>query len=179
MQYNLAGKTFGQLTAIRATDQRSNGSIVWECICSCDTTKSCFILSRLLVAGKTTSCGCYRRAIRRKGRTPLEAATRYYYSAYIRGANTRGYEFDLTLDQFIQLIKQPCYYCGAQTNIVKVYVRGKTANFRANGVDRSNNTLGYTLENSVSCCTNCNRAKLSMSAQQYIDLCKQVAKVHS
>ena len=53
---NLSGYKFGMLTAIRPTDQRKSGAVVWECECDCGTTV--FVSSRHLVQGDTKSCGC-------------------------------------------------------------------------------------------------------------------------
>ena len=53
---NLTDKRFGKLTAVKATDERSNGSVVWECKCDCGNT--IFARATALQAGKVTSCGC-------------------------------------------------------------------------------------------------------------------------
>lgn len=53
---DLAGKTFGRLTAIRSEDVRKGGSIVWTCACTCGNVVS--VPARDLVSGNTTSCGC-------------------------------------------------------------------------------------------------------------------------
>lgn len=52
----VVGDTYGQLTAIRATDKRKWGSVVWECKCSCGRTH--FVDAGNLKAGNTRSCGC-------------------------------------------------------------------------------------------------------------------------
>ena len=59
MQRDLTGRRFGRLTALRPTDQRKNGYVVWECRCDCGATV--FVRSPYLTGGKTTSCGCARR----------------------------------------------------------------------------------------------------------------------
>ena len=53
---NLTGQRFGQLVAIRPTDGRISGSVVWECKCDCGNTK--FASLNYLRSGHTTSCGC-------------------------------------------------------------------------------------------------------------------------
>ena len=40
--------------------------------------------------------------------------------------------------------------------------------FLHNGVDRVNNDLGYTIENSVTCCSLCNYMKRGMSLSDFI-----------
>lgn len=53
------GERFGRLVAIRATDRRSNGSVVWECQCDCGNVVH--IRATLLTSEHTTSCGCIKR----------------------------------------------------------------------------------------------------------------------
>lgn len=53
---DLTGRRFGKLIALKPTDKRIDGKIVWECKCDCGRTA--FITSRHLVNGDTKSCGC-------------------------------------------------------------------------------------------------------------------------
>ena len=57
---NLAGRRFGKLTAIKETDKRKNGRVVWECRCDCGNT--CQVDENSLVFGGTKSCGCLHTA---------------------------------------------------------------------------------------------------------------------
>jgi len=60
-------------------------------------------------------------------------------------ARRRNHECNLTDNQFLTYWNTPCHYCGSsileETGI---------------GLDRLNNNLGYSAENVVSCCGNCN-----------------------
>lgn len=56
---NIAGQKFGRLTAIRATQERRHGSIVWECQCDCGNPLPVFATVEGLRVGDNTSCGCY------------------------------------------------------------------------------------------------------------------------
>ena len=55
---NLTGQRFGSLTAIRATDQRRSGSVVWECQCDCGNVS--YVTASNLRCSQTRSCGCSR-----------------------------------------------------------------------------------------------------------------------
>ena len=57
---NITGQRFGKLVAIRRTDERREGSIVWECLCDCG--KTAFVPVARLQAGRTRSCGCLKKA---------------------------------------------------------------------------------------------------------------------
>lgn len=52
---DLSGMKIGELTVIRRTDERRNGSVVWECQCSCG--KVCYVTSNNLSQGTVKSCG--------------------------------------------------------------------------------------------------------------------------
>ena len=57
---DLTGKHFGRLTALNVIERRKEGAL-WRCICTCGKHHN--VLSRVLIAGRTISCGC---AVERK-----------------------------------------------------------------------------------------------------------------
>ncbi len=57
----LAGRTFGYLTALEPTGERHHRYVVWHCICKCG--KEVDIPSGMLLGGHTTSCGCLNTEI--------------------------------------------------------------------------------------------------------------------
>lgn len=61
---DLAGQRFGKLVAIRPTEQRNRGAIVWECLCDCG--KTVYVVSSKLSTGATKSCGCSRKESAKK-----------------------------------------------------------------------------------------------------------------
>lgn len=69
------------------------------------------------------------------------------YQRYKDGAAKRGYVFELTIEQARAMFSVPCMYCHYPP-------RGEF-----NGIDRVDNSKGYTLDNCVPCCAWCNRAK--------------------
>jgi hypothetical protein len=73
---------------------------------------------------------------------------------------TRGIEFNLSFEEFLELINNPiCHYCNSNI-IYNPHTRfwGKNLN-RAYQLDRKNNKIGYIKENLVVCCWECNRLK--------------------
>ena len=81
------------------------------------------------------------------------------YREYIDGAKRRGLVFDLTLKEFKKFIESSCFYCGES---------------KAGGIGRVDNTMGYLKDNSVSCCSRCNRMKFNYSLEDFIDHCRKV-----
>lgn len=86
-----------------------------------------------------------------------------FFKDYIRGSLKREYEFTLTFEEFAILVDKECYYCH--------YYKKE----EVNGVDRVDNTKGYTKENSVSCCEICNRLKLVYHPIFFIEKCKIIS----
>lgn len=84
------------------------------------------------------------------------------YIEYKTGAKKRGYIFNLTKDSFSKYWQQPCFYCGTTIDTI--------------GLDRKDNEIGYTEDNVVACCKICNRAKDTMSSDDYIKHCNLVMK---
>ena len=78
---------------------------------------------------------------------------------YKKDAMKRGLERTLTDNEFYELFKQPCYYTGRTDEM---------------GVDRVNNSIGYTKENSVPCCASINYMKGTLSKNEFFQLCKEV-----
>ena len=75
-------------------------------------------------------------------RNPNEPTTRF--SSARSNALKRNISWSIAYEEYIELIKNNCYYCSAEIKTVGV------------GLDRLNNNLGYEVENVVACCKACN-----------------------
>jgi len=60
------------------------------------------------------------------------------------GAKRRGLAWELSDSHALELIRSSCVYCGKAP---------------INGIDRKDNSQGYLPDNTVACCSQCNRAK--------------------
>lgn len=92
------------------------------------------------------------------------------YNNFIRSAKKRNHSFNLTREEVKFLFMQKCNYCGQEPS--QYYSsHGKICNgiFKFNGIDRINSNIGYTKENSISCCKWCNWAKNSLSVQDFLN----------
>ena len=75
--------------------------------------------------------------------------------------NKRILNIDLNYNEFIEIIKDSkCHYCDKEL-IFNPYTRDENSNYvsRAYQLDRKDNGLGYSVDNVVPCCWNCNRIK--------------------
>ena len=77
------------------------------------------------------------------------------------GAKQRNYSFELTLEQYQDIIEQPCTYCGESEKKI--------------GVDRVDNTQGYTVENSAPCCKTCNMMKSNKTLETFLTHVTKIA----
>lgn len=145
----------------------------WLCECVCGF-QSYYRKSRLNT-GKATEClhcAYKKRPQSTLKLTPIEKL----YGDLLRSGRNRNYEVTLTIDECGVLVNGDCTYCGTSPRHIS-YVRTKqNQNFYGNGIDRRDNTKGYTLENSVSCCKNCNSAKSTLTEDEFSIL---IAKIYN
>ena len=92
-----------------------------------------------------------------------EARRNSYESQYgvdKRSACLKNLEFSISSDEYREIVKMPCHYCGI------IQDRG-TEQF--NGIDRDNSALGYVLGNCFSSCTICNYMKNTLSGAVFVN----------
>jgi hypothetical protein len=87
---------------------------------------------------------------------------------YRRGARDRGLSWELTGEEFDELTSQDCTYCGSAPGTVAHCEGRNSGEFTYNGLDRVDSGLGYTLENVVTCCQICNRAKSDLPCDEFM-----------
>lgn len=135
---------------------------MWRCVCDCGVTKDKRACN--LLTGHTTSCGCFSGGPLASGEAEFNGIL-YRYKLL---AGRRGYCFTLTDEQFRALTKGECHYCGSPPSQVS---RGRNSNgdYVYNGIDRLNNSDGYTTENAVSCCFTCNDMKGKLDEHAFIE----------
>lgn len=162
---DLTGNTYGKLTVLEfIPDAR-----MWKCVCDCGVicNKHASALTR---KRHVNSCGCYQKQILSAYNTNTKklddsvTAARKIYGEYKNSANTREYDFTIDFDTFVYIVKQPCTYCGVINSNYRIIRNGS---FSYNGLDRVDNSIGYTRGNVVSCCRICNRAKHTLTKKEF------------
>lgn len=164
---DITNKKYGRLTAIEVTSDRRNGKRVWRCRCDCGTEH--FVAASDLCSGNSTSCGCYRSEItqQRFKKNNYPARFNKLYDSYKRNALHRDRKFDLTEEEFYDLVRQNCYYCGA---VPSHTIKGTYKEiFLYNGIDRIDNTQDYISGNCIPCCWKCNKLKSTLGQQDFLD----------
>jgi hypothetical protein len=147
---------------------------MWLCDCDCGGRHRAETHS--LTSGRTTNCGCVKLE-KWKKRISLPfglASKRAVFARYKKNAERKGQEFDLVFEEFIDLCSQSCSYCGdPPSNEQKSGY--KNGDFIYVGLDRVDNSLGYTKDNVVPCCTLCNKGKREMSKENFLAWVKRIS----
>lgn len=154
------GDVFGTYTIIRLYPEKrpNNPQYFWKCKCRCGAVS---VIPGQSVRKKPESCKkCVsgKRCISDKDRI-----LHYNWAQYRSGAKKRKLSFELSYIEFVDLLEKPCCYCGI---IPKP----------CNGIDRVNNKIGYTKENSAPCCFLCNRAKRELSPEYFQKWVNEIQK---
>jgi len=95
------------------------------------------------------SLSCESRLRKVKQTHSLKSPTELTYQFYQDNATYRAKTFEIPFELFEKMIFDKCYYCDAPP----------TKLIGRNGIDCVDNTRGYTLDNTVTCCFPCNKLK--------------------
>jgi hypothetical protein len=164
----LSGLKFGDLEVVQFSGVRKEGYKIrryWECSCVCGAVEE--VRADFLRSGKKVRClNCYHNS--------YKTIITSLLSNYKRRANKLKIDFTLSKEQFQHLLASKCHYCDSEP---KGIITKGTTSLRYNGIDRVDNLVGYTENNSVAACWMCNRSKSSLSKKDFLDWIKRVAKV--
>ena len=166
LSVDLTGKIFGRFRVIKQDPIRRHKQVYWICECECGEVKS--VIGYNIKNGSVISCGCYREETKRF-RNAKEKGLSFsnrMFNQYKQNARQKGRDFLLSVEDFISIAKQDCYWCGIPP-VDKKEVAQCNGQFPVNGVDRLDNTLGYIIDNSVACCSVCNYAKGTKSEDEF------------
>ncbi len=148
------GQRFGNLTVVQVHPGGPNRPRSVECMCDCGQTY--FVASVRLNRGEVQRC--FQCAPWR--RTSEEIAFRRRLHNYQSSAQRKNLCFNFTETQFRKFYDGACNYCGSSP---------------AKGIDRRDNSIGYTQNNSVPCCSTCNYAKRDMSERDFLSWVSRIA----
>lgn len=186
------GLRFGRLLVIAEDSTpiiRKDGVIESRWVCQCDCGKTRVYRSNSLHKNSTTSCGCKRSESRNtKNKSATDTSYNAMINRYRQTAKNRKIKFKLSRDQAIALFNGNCHYCGAMpSSRYNVFIpksgvprtKGKgqwihQAWVVVNGIDRVNSSLDYSVDNTVSCCWQCNSAKSQSSVESFISWARRL-----
>ncbi len=159
---NLIGQRFNRWLVVECVRLPGRPGRMWRCKCDCGSEG--FVNSHYLIRAKSRSCGCLA-AEESKQRFSLPAgvaALNAVVARYRASARKRKITWELPHEVALRLITSPCTYCGDSPQQAFTISNGSSACVYT-GIDRADNSVGYTVENAVSCCYRCNYAKRESS----------------
>ena len=195
---NIIGKRIGRLIVIeedvnhypvfvKPVGKRHTPYKIHFYLCKCDCKNIISVRKNLLMDGKkqTKSCGCLQKEIIKEigkqckfpiGVKPLND----FIHSYKQRAKKGNYSYSLTREEFSNLIKQSCYYCGnPPLELKRADWKLRNDFLIANGIDRINSNKGYELNNVVPCCGDCNYAKSNLSQIEFFKMIDRIYHLHS
>jgi len=168
----LEGKQFGLLTVLEQDFTKVGKGAHWKCRCACGSEKVVISSTYSLKSGSQWHCGCKHRS--KYEDDGAIACFNGLYRRYQKTAEDYGREFSLTKDEFRYLTNQPCFFCGKEPSQKS---KGTTlkVTYIYTGIDRKDNTKGYTPENSIPCCKVCNSMKSDSTYEEFL---RQIEKIY-
>jgi hypothetical protein len=143
----IQGQRFGDLVVVDRASKLQGRDVMWLCRCDCGTEK--VVRSSNITSGNTTSCGC-KRGSKLK---PFESL----YNRLVLQANARKLDVTLTYEEFVgfTVVDQCQYECGAEIR----WLPFRTEKSSPCHLDRLDNSKGYSRDNCIVCCKECNWAR--------------------
>ena len=180
---NEIGNRYGRLTVLEEAGRTNEKTVLWLCKCDCGN----FTIKRghHLRNGLTKSCGCLRKDTARENAKLAHlsqtlskgtAAFNVLLGGMKNNAKKRHLKWDLSDSKVEELITQPCFYCGALPRKHDGLNKKLNGDFPSNGLDRINSKRGYTEDNVVPCCADCNRAKGRLTISEFIQFIDRISK---
>lgn len=176
-----SNRTIGALHIIKRIFTKDTPTPLWEADCSCGTKIE--ITSYSLRHMKVPSCGCSRPPMN-SNKNPQERTIDVYLQQYQQRCIRDNIVWKLSKEEFLVFIKQNCHYCNIPpSRIINVYSskrfqqtkslpsrqRHKHGQLLVNGIDRVDSNKGYTIDNCVTCCKDCNYGKLTKTRKEFLD----------
>ena len=179
---------YGRLLVIKHAGKDKRNKHLWLCKCDCGNEK--VVVADNLSSGKSKSCGCLKREfLAKKGnqfglyKDRQKAMMKVQYSHLKRRHSNNQMSGEIIdFETFSLLSKSRCKYCGLEyskeiedrLNESKNKKRLSDEVLKINGIDRIDPSVGYTKENSVSCCKYCNFAKHTMNEDDFYKWIRRV-----
>ncbi len=176
MKTSIISITYDRIEGSRLTvlaNIKEQGRSNHRVFCVCECGNFCYKVKSKVLTLHTRSCGCLvveknKKLGENRKLENNQAAINKLWQSYNSSARNRGLVFDLNFDLFLQLTQQPCHYClSPPSRLSKAPFCDNP--YPYNGIDRLNNSIGYTTDNVVSCCTMCNKIKSTFTIDELFD----------
>lgn len=144
----------------------------YNCTCKCGNEH--IVKRKSLLKTEVKSCGCLSKEnakVQSSKNRKYNGNDGFYEALYNVNKNQSKYrkiEFNISKEEHKNLILQNCHYCGLPPHNTyrNKWLHGE---LKYNGLDRKDGSKGYTIDNLVTCCIFCNKAKNTMKYEEFID----------
>lgn len=177
IKYEIGQRYHGFTIISEAPNKRSANGRPYTCwTCKCDCGNTFVTTTKQIQKGVRKSCGCKSQGNRFKKLDSKHVIGNYKFRHYVASAERRGLKWNLSVAVYCGIIYSKCHYCDIEPmNQVTL----KSHVVLVNGVDRKDNNIGYLEENCVPCCIVCNRAKGTMSYEDFMKWIRRLKNENS
>jgi len=168
VKLNRIDKRYGKLRVISEVGKNKHRRLLFRCLCDCGS--EIVISGDQLSSGKTKSCGClrYETVPTNKIGDRSYAIHKKHYGFLVKRHTKIDINEPISFDRFLELSNGRCHYCSSDDKkILSDRIKNSDVSVECMGIDRMNSGIGYTSDNSVSCCTGCNNSKMDLSYEQF------------
>lgn len=181
LQHDLTGKRFGHMAVMERVIDKTKSMTQWICKCDCGTIK---VMTGWVLRNSKSDppihCGCLSYLGRPKNRRYKDfkqASFNHVLGMYQQAAKRRELSWELSNEQFQDFINKSCHYCGQlPSRLYNPYQYQKkpknnlrqNADILINGIDRIDPEKGYSLDNCVPCCQDCNYGKHTKTQKAFL-----------
>ena len=170
------GTMFGSLTVIGPLQSMSRGRYKYQCRCSCGATQDMWSYN----INRNKTC---KKCVSHYMKPPGEGSFRILFNKTKHSAQIRHIVVEITYNEFKTIVAGNCFYCDSPPRDYNPYINQQTGKLvlgrtafmatrawiKANGIDRLDNSIGYTVENCVPCCAQCNTMKMDYTLDEFIN----------
>jgi hypothetical protein len=148
----------------------SNHNVQWKARCICGNERWTYASS---LRKSIHPCkNCYDNSMKSFDKKP---AIQKAFISLKSNAKSRNISVDIDWKDFYEVAIEDCFYCGAEP-IEKTAPKKWQPSVKLNGLDRVDNTKGYSVDNIVSCCYDCNRMKSDLSEENFL---RHIRKIYN
>lgn len=177
---DIINKKFGKLIVLEyvGNKQRSKNYNkilrVYKCLCECGII--CEKFGSDLRSGSVQSCGCFKKENLKKihcGKIPVNRTPEGAQQRTAKNVWAKSYTDGISFEDFYRLSQMNCYYCGSPPSNRVNAIRNCSSEWYDqgwwyyNGLDRIDSSKDHSINNVVTSCWQCNRAKGAMSQKDF------------
>lgn len=175
----LVGKTFNDFVVLKQVENYKctnpiNGvkTSRSQFLCKCKCGKEFIASGTKIRTEKTKRCASCAYKLRPQSMIRCSDIQRLYNLNMLRCEKERNIKVNLSLEEYEKIVKQSCHYCGELPRKIEWMGRNKIvtreSSLYANGIDRVDSSLDYSIDNCVPCCKTCNFMKNTMTKENFL-----------